>query len=127
MRWKLSRTVLRGGTGGNTSPLLDASEGGKKRARNFTLPDRPVFGFAGLWDVWEDGGKKVVSCCVVTTAPNELVRPVHDRMPVIRRRPVMGGIFHPGRSDLLGRAVEVSSPVPCSDPVSETLPGTEGG
>jgi putative SOS response-associated peptidase YedK len=61
--------------------------GGRKRARNFTLPDRAVFGFAGLWGVWEGGdGRKVVSCCVVTTAPNDLVRPVHDRMPVILPR-----------------------------------------
>ena len=44
-----------------------------------------MFGFAGLWDVWDvwDGGKRVVSCCVVTTTPNELVGQVHDRMPVI--------------------------------------------
>ena len=45
-----------------------------------------MFGFAGLWDVWEGGGKKVVSYCVVTTTPNELVGQVHDRMPVIVRR-----------------------------------------
>lgn len=44
------------------------------------------FAFAGLWDAWRasDGTDEVVrSCTVITTEPNELVRDVHDRMPVI--------------------------------------------
>lgn len=31
----------------------------------------------------EEGGKKLITCCVLTTAANELVRPFHDRMPAI--------------------------------------------
>ena len=42
------------------------------------------FAFAGLWDRWKDpAGPDVLSCVIVTTAPNDLLRPVHDRMPVI--------------------------------------------
>jgi putative SOS response-associated peptidase YedK len=46
-------------------------------------PDRP-FALAGLWDHWEgDDGRHVESCTILTTTPNDLVRPLHDRMPVI--------------------------------------------
>jgi putative SOS response-associated peptidase YedK len=45
--------------------------------------DRP-FAFAGLWDNWEGSNHSVVeSCTIITTEANELVRPIHDRMPVI--------------------------------------------
>jgi putative SOS response-associated peptidase YedK len=50
------------------------------------LKSREPFGLAGLWDVWRkpDGGK-VESFTIITTEPNELVRPIHNRMPVILR------------------------------------------
>ena len=42
------------------------------------------FGFAGLWERWAGAGDEAVeSCTIVTTAANELVAPIHDRMPVI--------------------------------------------
>lgn len=45
--------------------------------------DRP-FGFAGLWDRWKgEGGEVIESCSILTTEANEILRPVHDRMPVI--------------------------------------------
>jgi putative SOS response-associated peptidase YedK len=45
--------------------------------------DRP-FGFAGLWERWEGTGSEAInSCTILTTAANEVLRPVHDRMPVI--------------------------------------------
>jgi putative SOS response-associated peptidase YedK len=44
------------------------------------------FGLAGLWDVWrKPDGKRVESFTIITTEPNELVRPIHNRMPVILR------------------------------------------
>ena len=43
-----------------------------------------LLAFAGLWDRWRGpGGEHVVSFTILTTEPNELVRPLHDRMPVI--------------------------------------------
>ena len=43
-----------------------------------------MFAFAGLWTCrTEDAGQLVESCTIITTRPNELVAPVHDRMPVI--------------------------------------------
>ena len=48
------------------------------------LKNREPFGLAGLWDVWrKPDGKRVESFTIITTEPNELVRPVHNRMPVI--------------------------------------------
>ena len=45
------------------------------------------FAFAGLWDVWHSpDGSEVFSCTLVTGEPNELVKPIHDRMPVILPR-----------------------------------------
>jgi putative SOS response-associated peptidase YedK len=46
--------------------------------------DQRPFGMAGLWDVWRgEDGTRVESCTILTTAPNELVQPLHDRMPAI--------------------------------------------
>jgi putative SOS response-associated peptidase YedK len=58
---------------------------GKKQPIHFHLPDYAIFAFAGLWTVRTDGetGEVIESCTIITTAPNELVAPVHDRMPVI--------------------------------------------
>jgi putative SOS response-associated peptidase YedK len=50
------------------------------------LKTKEPFAFAGLWDVWrKPDGKRVESFTIITTEPNELVRPVHNRMPVILR------------------------------------------
>jgi putative SOS response-associated peptidase YedK len=60
-----------------------ATVAGKKGARHFTMRDGRLFAFAGLWDVWRGDGKSLLTCCLITTHANDLVRPVHDRMPVI--------------------------------------------
>ena len=45
--------------------------------------DRP-FAFAGLWETWHgNDGSALDSCTIVTTDANDLMRPLHDRMPVI--------------------------------------------
>jgi putative SOS response-associated peptidase YedK len=44
--------------------------------------EKPMM-FAGIWDVWRDNRDMVMSCAIITTAPNELVRELHDRMPAI--------------------------------------------
>jgi putative SOS response-associated peptidase YedK len=68
-----------------------------------------VFGFAGLWDVWE-GEKKVVSTCIITTTPNELVGAVHDRMPVILSRESYAEWLDPDTSK--SRLRELLAPYP---------------
>jgi putative SOS response-associated peptidase YedK len=59
-------------------------EGGKKQPFFFRMRDERPFGFAGLWERWEgDAGQAINSCTILTTEANEVLRPVHDRMPVI--------------------------------------------
>jgi putative SOS response-associated peptidase YedK len=45
--------------------------------------DGAPFAFAGIWAALQNGGGAVHSCAIVTCEPNELLRPIHDRMPVI--------------------------------------------
>lgn len=51
------------------------------------LKDEDIFSFAGVWDIWSNGHEKIISCSIVTTPANTLVAKVHDRMPVILKRP----------------------------------------
>jgi putative SOS response-associated peptidase YedK len=57
--------------------------GKKKQPYHFTLRGRGPFGIAGLWERWRNGSEDIVSFALLTTAANEVVRAVHDRMPVI--------------------------------------------
>ena len=64
--------------------------GRKKQPWFITLRDTDLFAFAGLWERWknpEDETEVIESCTIITTDANELVRPLHDRMPVILERP----------------------------------------
>jgi putative SOS response-associated peptidase YedK len=48
------------------------------------LKSRVPFAFAGLWDYWRDpAGKELYSFTIITTEANALLRPIHNRMPVI--------------------------------------------
>lgn len=62
--------------------------GGRKQPIRFTLADGEPFAFAGLWTGWTDKetGEIIESAAIITTRANELVAPVHDRMPVILPR-----------------------------------------
>ena len=49
------------------------------------LKNREPFAFAGLWDHWRDpaGDKELYTFAIITTDANALLRPIHNRMPVI--------------------------------------------
>jgi putative SOS response-associated peptidase YedK len=48
------------------------------------MQDRRPFAIAGLWDHWEGpDGSDIKTCTIITTTPNEIMAPIHDRMPVI--------------------------------------------
>ena len=42
-----------------------------------------IFVFAGLLSVWAGPECELPTCTIVTTTPNDLMAPIHDRMPVI--------------------------------------------
>ena len=59
-------------------------EGNRKVPVWFHLKNRQPFAFAGLWDLWRDlDGDLLHSFTIITTVPNALLRPIHNRMPVI--------------------------------------------
>jgi putative SOS response-associated peptidase YedK len=74
-------------------------EGKQKLPFCFAMADDAVFAFAGLWARWRppqqancglaggpgrsSEGQTLETCAILTTEPNELMRDVHDRMPVI--------------------------------------------
>ncbi len=49
-----------------------------------SMRDDEPFAFAGIWEVWKTpDGEDVKSFSIITTEPNELMKPLHNRMPVI--------------------------------------------
>ncbi len=75
-------------------------EQGGKTPMYFTLPNHDLFAFAGLWDVWKrPDGQQLHTCTIITTAPNELVVPIHNRMPVILPKDVQEEWLDPEQHD----------------------------
>lgn len=57
---------------------------GAKQPFFIRLREGQPFAFAGLWEYWKGSDDLVIqSCTLLTTQPNELMRPLHNRMPVI--------------------------------------------
>ena len=62
-----------------------------KRPTWFSRPERELFAFAGIWNEAIPGDTpQSPSCALITCEPNESVRPIHDRMPVILSRELEG-------------------------------------
>jgi putative SOS response-associated peptidase YedK len=57
--------------------------GREKRPFYFQLDEEMPFAFAGIWDTWSNRRDVVTSCAIITTASNELVGELHDRMPAM--------------------------------------------
>jgi putative SOS response-associated peptidase YedK len=48
------------------------------------MESNPVFAFAGIYSHWKSPSDSIItSCSIITTTPNELMQPIHNRMPVI--------------------------------------------
>ena len=62
-------------------------DGKEKIPYYIKLKNNETFAFAGLYDIWIDAeGLEVTSYTIITTSPNDLVKDIHDRMPVILNR-----------------------------------------
>jgi putative SOS response-associated peptidase YedK len=58
--------------------------GRRKQPVYITLKTREPFSFAGLWESWTAPEREEIkTCTIITTEANELLKPIHDRMPVI--------------------------------------------
>jgi putative SOS response-associated peptidase YedK len=92
--------------------------GGKKKPYFFRMQNEHPFGFAGLWEKWKaTDGQVLETCTILTTEANEVLQPVHDRMPVI---------LHPDDYELwldvdlrkLDLAKELLRPFPATEMIS---------
>jgi putative SOS response-associated peptidase YedK len=56
---------------------------GRKQPWYLRPKDAALFGLAGITELWNGPDGPVRTVALITTEPNELMRPIHDRMPVI--------------------------------------------
>ena len=57
---------------------------GQKQPYYIRLLNSSVMGFAGLWETRKaEEGTELITCCLLTTGANDIVKPIHDRMPVV--------------------------------------------
>jgi len=61
-----------------------------KQAFRIHRQDNQLFAFAGVWEQWQHETETLYSCTIITTAANELMQPIHERMPVI----IPAGCYH---------------------------------
>lgn len=77
-------------------------EGAGAKARKtpmyIQMKDGRPFAFAGLWEAWQAPGDEgwLKTCTILTTTPNALMAPIHDRMPVILPAPAWEAWLTPG-------------------------------
>jgi len=59
------------------------------------------FTFAGIWENWDSSdGSQILSTAIITTQPNDLIKPIHDRMPVILQPETYSSWLQPGDADI---------------------------
>ena len=94
--------------------------GGPKQPYFFHRGDGLPFAMAGLWDRWDkDPDSPVESFTILTTNANEVVAPIHKRMPVILEAENHGRWLNPTFEDT-GALTELLAPA--SEDVLETFP-----
>ena len=82
----------------------------------FYLKDKPVFGFAGLYEEWihRETGELIETCTIITTKANKLLEPVHERMPVILPREMYDEWLDEGERDT-GKLQALLVPYPAAE------------
>lgn len=60
------------------------TDAGKKNPWFISYKSGEPLAMAGLWEIWRDpAGEIIETCCIITTEPNLVMEPIHDRMPVL--------------------------------------------
>ncbi|MDA7979896.1 MAG: SOS response-associated peptidase [Pirellulales bacterium] len=65
-------------------------DGRVKQPHYIKLRSGEPFAFAGLWETWGQGEDLAQSFAIITTDANDVLRPLHERMPVILPPPAYG-------------------------------------
>ncbi|NHZ69726.1 MAG: hypothetical protein GWP20_00635 [Thermotogales bacterium] len=74
-------------------------DGEQKIPHHIQLPGGGLFAFAGLWDHWEKQEEGFDSCSIIVTTANEIMKPVHDRMPVILNQAYYNAWLNPAHGN----------------------------
>ena len=91
-------------------------EGRRRAPVYFTLKSEGPFAFAGLWERRRSPeGEWVHSCAIVTTRPNALVAPIHDRMPAMLTPSLEDAWLDEGEQDPLSLTALVAEPYRAED------------
>ena len=95
---------------------------GAKQPYYFYLKDKDVFGFAGLYEEWtnKETGELLETCTIITTEANEVLEPVHDRMPVILKAENYDQWLDPKETDT-GRLEKLLVPYPAEEMASHAV------
>ena len=56
---------------------------GRKIPHHIRMRNGEVFALAGLWDRWQGDGENLESCSIIVMPANEVMKPLHERMPAI--------------------------------------------
>jgi putative SOS response-associated peptidase YedK len=98
--------------------------GKMKKPLRFSLKSGEPFGLAGLYETWISPEQKPInSCTIITTEPNDLLRPIHDRMPVILAKEQEAAWIDPGNPNQKG-LLSILRPYPSDEmTMSEVDPG----
>jgi putative SOS response-associated peptidase YedK len=64
------------------SPPLPSTEKRERKIR-IARADGQIMSLAGLYEYWRKGDEMIASYTILTTQPNAMMEPIHDRMPVI--------------------------------------------
>lgn len=76
-------------------------ENHSKTPMRIKLRSDELFAMAGIWERWKSPkGNTVFTCSIITTAPNELMEDIHDRMPVILKPEVEQTWLDPSIQDI---------------------------
>ncbi len=104
--------------GGDEDAEEEAGRRGRRAAKlpmYVRMKDGLPFAFAGLWETWKNPeGAELRTCVIITTGPNELMKPIHDRMPAILPREKLLGWLEP-RDRTAEEMVQWLAPYPAEE------------
>lgn len=107
-----------------------SKEGGAKQPYLFKLKNDAPFTFAGLYEIWEPSeGGELHTCTILTCDANELVVPIHNRMPVLLDEDARWQWLDPEATE--GELLDLLKPFPADQmkafPVSKSVnsPGND--